>query len=132
MNETNKIMMNRIITTGKPVFPNAPKPAATDSTQQSSFADILNQKINANEGVKFSKHAEERLKSRNITLDAAKMEKLNDAIAKAEQKGVKDSLVLMDNLALVVSVKNKTVITAVNHDELKNNVFTNIDGAVIV
>ena len=132
MNETNKIMMNRIITTGKPVFPTTSKPVGTDSTKQGAFADILKQKITDNDGVKFSKHAEERLKSRNITLDAAKMEKINDAVSRAEQKGVKDSLILMDNLALVVSVKNKTVITAVNNEELKNNVFTNIDGAVIV
>jgi flagellar operon protein len=57
---------------------------------------------------------------------------MKEAVAKAESKGVKDTLVLMDDLAFVVNIRNKTVITAVNSNELKENVFTNIDGAVIV
>jgi len=60
------------------------------------------------------------------------MEQINKAVERADEKGIKESLLVMDNLALVVSVKNKTVITAVNSDELKGNVFTNIDGAVII
>jgi flagellar operon protein len=96
-----------------------------------SFDSILKENMNRTEGLKFSKHAEQRLAARNITLTQVQKDKMNDAVAKAESKGVKDSLVLMDNMAFVVNVRNKTVITAVNSNELKENVFTNIDGAVI-
>lgn len=97
-----------------------------------TFDSVLQKTIGEKEELKFSKHAELRLQSRNITLSAAQKEKMSEAVAKAESKGVKDSLVIMDNLAFVVNVRNKTVITAVNSNELKENVFTNIDGAVIV
>ncbi len=100
--------------------------------QNSGFESVLQKTISDSEGLKFSKHAELRLQARNINLTAAQKEKMNAAVAKAEAKGVKDSLVLMDNMAFVVNVRNKTVITAANNNELKENVFTNIDGAVIV
>ncbi|GMA99758.1 TIGR02530 family flagellar biosynthesis protein [Pelosinus sp. IPA-1] len=85
-------------------------------------------------GVTFSQHALERLQSRNIKLGQAELGKLNDAVEKAAQKGAKESLVFMsnNNLALVVSVKNKTVITAMDGTNTRDNVFTNIDSAVIV
>jgi flagellar operon protein len=113
---------------GRPVI-NTQKPVAQSN---GSFDSVLQKTINEKEGLKFSKHAELRLQARNINLTAAQKEKMSEAVAKAESKGVKDSLVLMDNLAFVVNVRNKTVITAVNSNELKENVFTNIDGAVIV
>jgi flagellar operon protein len=95
-----------------------------------SFGSILQEKISENSGVKFSKHAELRLQTRNIQLTAAQKEKINNAVKKADEKGIRDAMVLVDNVALVVNVKNKTVITAVGSNELKDNVFTNIDGAV--
>jgi flagellar operon protein len=98
---------------------------------QSDFESILKEQVEQQQGVKFSKHAELRLQSRNIQLSDVQKDKINQAVKKAEEKGVRDSLVLMDNMAFVVNVKNKTVITAVNSEELKSNVFTNIDGAVI-
>jgi len=94
------------------------------------FSKILKQKIGTTKGLKFSKHAEMRLQSRNIQLSDAQKDKISKAVNRAEEKGVKDSLILVDNIALVVNIKNKTVITAVNSNELKDNVFTNIDGAV--
>ncbi|MDP4179480.1 MAG: TIGR02530 family flagellar biosynthesis protein [Bacillota bacterium] len=94
------------------------------------FSKVLQDKIKDKDGLKFSKHAEQRLQARNIKLTETQKEKMNEAVNKAEGKGVKDSLVIMDNLAFVVNVKSKTVITAVNNNELKDNVFTNIDGAV--
>lgn len=97
---------------------------------QGNFDKLLQEKINEYSGVKFSKHAELRLQSRNINLTQVQKDKIDQAVKKAEAKGVKDSLVIMDNLAFVVNVKSKTVITAVNSSELKDNVFTNIDGAV--
>jgi flagellar operon protein len=98
--------------------------------QQAGFEKILQDKIQASAELKFSKHAEMRLQTRNILLSQAQKEKIGQAVSKAEAKGVKDSLIMVDNVALVVNVKSKTVITAVNSNELKDNVFTNIDGAV--
>lgn len=95
----------------------------------SDFSQILGQKI---DNVKFSQHAIERLQKRNISLDQEKLAKLNDAVNKAAQKGARESLVLMNDLALVVSVKNRTVITAMDGASMKNNIFTNIDSAVII
>jgi len=95
---------------------------------QSSFQDVLQQEL----GVKFSQHALQRLQSRDIKMGPAELNKLNNAVEKAAQKGAKESLILMNDLALVVSVKNKTVITAMDGASMKDNVFTNIDSAVII
>ena len=96
-----------------------------------SFAEILEQKKLAERGeLKFSKHASERLVSRNIDLSESQKERLNQAVKAAEAKGIKESLVMMDNLAFIVNVKNNTVITAVAGGEEK--IFSNIDGAVVV
>jgi len=96
------------------------------------FGRILQEKLEQSSDIKFSKHAEMRLQARNITLSQAQKDKINEAVRRAEAKGVKDSLVLMDGIAFVINIKNKTVVTAVNNNELKENVFTNIDGAVIL
>ena len=82
--------------------------------------------------MKFSGHAVDRLKTRNIQLNNYDMLRLNDAVNRAEEKGSRDSLVLMDGTAFVVSVKNKTVVTAMAGDQMKDNVFTNIDSTVVV
>ena len=96
-----------------------------------SFAEIFEQKAIAEKGeLKFSKHASERLSSRNIDLSEAQKERLSQAVQAAEAKGIKESLVMMDNLAFIVNVKNSTVITAVAGGGEK--IFSNIDGAVVV
>jgi flagellar operon protein len=82
--------------------------------------------------LKFSAHASQRLQERKISLDQATMTKVNDAIDKAEAKGIEDTLVLTKDAALIVNVKNRTVITAMDRNALVGNVFTNIDGAVVV
>ncbi len=69
--------------------------------------------------LKFSKHAIERLQSRNIELTSKDIEQINQAVNKAEEKGVKEALILMDNKAFIASVKNKTIITAAAEDQLK-------------
>jgi flagellar operon protein len=94
------------------------------------FENFLQQAIDKSNGVKFSKHAEMRMQARNIDLTQVQKEKINNAVSKAQQKGVKDSLVILDDMAFVVNVNSKTVITAVNNNELKENIFTNIDGAI--
>ena len=96
-----------------------------------SFSEILEQKKIAERGeLKFSKHASERLVSRNIDLSESQKERLNHAVKAAEAKGIKESLVMMDNLAFIINVKNNTVVTAVTGGEEK--IFSNIDGAVVV
>lgn len=83
------------------------------------------------EAVRFSAHAQTRMQSRQIALEAGQLQRLDGAVQQAASKGSRDALVLMDNLAMVVSVKNRTVVTVVERDDLKQNVFTNIDSAVI-
>ncbi|SES67515.1 flagellar operon protein [Natronincola peptidivorans] len=96
------------------------------------FNQLLQQHIEKNAELKFSKHATERLQQRNIHLSKQDLSKLNNAIDNAAKKGIKETLIIMDNRAFIASVKNKTVITAAVEDQLKDNVFTNIDGAVII
>jgi flagellar operon protein len=101
---------------------------AVEGAPERSFEDVL---IKETESLKISKHAQQRLESRNIQLDQADMEKLQTAVEKAEQKGAQESLVLLRDLAFVVSIRNRTIVTAMNGDLLKDNVFTNIDSAVV-
>ena len=82
--------------------------------------------------LKFSTHAFQRLRDRKIAIDPITMAKVNDAVDRAEAKGIQDTLVLTKDSALIVSVKNRTVITALDRDLISGNVFTNIDGAVII
>lgn len=93
-----------------------------------SFQEILEQKSS----VKFSKHAAGRLMDRNISLTGEQLARLNDGAKKAEQKGIKDSLVIVDEFAFIVNVPNHTVVTAMHSAETTENVFTNINGAVIM
>ena len=96
-----------------------------------SFQEILSEKKNAQDvnNLKFSKHANARLQTRGIDLSAEQMERLENGTSKAREKGIQESLVMVDNLAFIVNVKNNTVITAVN--DTTDSIFTNIDGAVI-
>lgn len=86
----------------------------------------------AAEGVKFSNHAIERMRTRGISYSPEDISKLSDAISRAAAKGSKDSLVLMNDSALIVSVKNNTVVTVMDKNALKENVFTNIDSTVVL
>ncbi|MBR6665961.1 MAG: flagellar protein [Lachnospiraceae bacterium] len=97
-----------------------------------SFQDILNTKKERAESLKFSKHASLRLEQRGIRLSDRQMERLSNGTKQAEQKGIRDSLVIVDELAFIVNVPKNTVITAMDSTETNSNVFTNIDGAVIM
>lgn len=116
------------------ITPNLKKPMVQKDIKNNGekFSEIFNREINTNKELKFSKHALERLSNRQISLSPEKIEKLNNAVDKADAKGSKESLILMDDLAFVVSIKNKMVITAVDGNSMKDNVFTNIDSAVII
>lgn len=100
-----------------------------------SFQDILSSKTEGTKEageVKFSKHAASRLVDRNIELTKEQVERLNQGTAKAGAKGINESLVIVDSLAFIVNIPNHTVITAMDQTETNENVFTNIDGAVII
>ncbi len=84
------------------------------------------------QGVKFSNHAVDRMMSRGIQFSKADIQKLNEVVDKAAAKGSRDSLVLMGDSALIVSVKNKTVVTVMDKANMKENVFTNIDSTIVM
>lgn len=95
--------------------------------------DAVKQNLAASmDGVKFSNHAVERMQSRGISFNKADMDRLTDAVGRAAAKGSKDTLVLMNDAALIVSVKNKTVVTVMDQAALKENVFTNIDSTIVM
>lgn len=103
------------------------------STDGRSFQEILESSQNRSAGeVKFSKHAAGRLADRNIELTSGQMERLQEGTQRAQQKGIKESLVIVDQLAFIVNIPNNTVVTAMNHKDAAENIFTNIDGAVII
>jgi flagellar operon protein len=117
--------------------------AGTDATNAPdvlggpSFRDVLKgtikpQTSDAVESLKFSNHAVERMFSRGIRLQPSDMSRLESAVQKAEQKGSKDTLVLMGQTAFIVNVKNKTVVTAMDQNQMKENVFTNIDSTIVL
>ncbi len=105
-----------------------------DITPQVSFEEVLRQKQAASfiQPLKFSKHAAMRLQNRNINLSKEQGERLLSGVQKAGQKGIQDSLVVVDSLAFIVNVPNQTVVTALDKSEAEGNIFTNIDGAVIM
>lgn len=104
---------------------------ATGQTSNSPFAQVLDQKL-PSQGVKFSQHAQDRLRARNISFSANDLANLEGAVNSVAQKGGKESLVMMGDSALVVSIKNRTVVTAMDRTQMKGNVFTNIDSAVVI
>jgi flagellar operon protein len=101
-----------------------------DTASGQSFAEALAQ-AGGPEPLQFSRHALARVQRRGIELDSATLGRLSEGVGRAAGKGSRDSLVLVDGTAFVVSVSNRTVITAVGSEHMKDNVFTNIDSAVI-
>lgn len=99
-----------------------------------SFEEILKQKqdVTGSSELKFSKHAAMRLEDRNINLSEEQNERLESGVRKASEKGIRESLVIVDSLAFIVNVPNKTVVTAMDRNESDDNVYTNIDGAVVM
>ena len=96
------------------------------STESQSFGEIFKE---ASSTLRFSKHASRRLETRNISMTDTQRARLEAATIQAKAKGMKESLVMVDNLAFIVNVKSNTVVTAVN--DMEQGVFTNIDGAII-
>ncbi len=109
--------------------------ASPESTQNGeSFAEALQRKLDEKQGgVEFSKHAIQRLEERSIDLtEGNTLERLNKGVEIAADKGSSETLVLVDQTAFVVSVKNNKVITTMSNEDLMGNIFTNIDSTVII
>ena len=114
---------------------NAPKEEKAQATRTSeglSFGQIFSQKSIEENGLKFSKHASFRLSDRGIEMTQGQVSRLNEGARKAAEKGIKDSLVLVDDMAFIVNIPNQTVVTAMDSTETIENVFTHINGAVIM
>jgi flagellar operon protein len=107
--------------------------ARRPGTDGPAFDQLLQQRLAATDSqpLRLSGHALERLNQRGIPVDAATMARLSEGVSKAAAKGSRDALVMVDSTAFVVSVRNRTVITAVGADNMRDRVFTNIDSAVI-
>ena len=133
--QVNRNMIAKPIQGNTPVNApaNTPVNAPVNAHEGGDFRSIMESVSAGNRAVQFSKHANMRLNARNIHLYGEQMRRIEDGIARAQGKGIRDSLVLVDNIALVVNVANKVVVTALSQQEhQQDQVFTNIDGAVIV
>jgi flagellar operon protein len=116
------------------------QPVEIPPTSSPSFRSVLESaaasqraaNATTSEPLRFSAHAMQRLQSRNISLTSDDVTKMNAMADKAAAKGAKNSLFIVRDVAMVVSIKNRTVITAVDSDSMKENVFTNIDSAAII
>ncbi|GAB6180194.1 hypothetical protein JCM14036_15130 [Desulfotomaculum defluvii] len=122
-------------------MPQKLNPAQTKKTAQTNqanqwnnvtFDDLLHRELVKQQEVKLSAHAEKRLKERNISLSHEDYLKINNAVQQAAAKGSRDSLILYRDMALVTSITNRTVVTAVDGKNMQDHVFTNIDSAVII
>ena len=122
------------ITTGTAQLPFTEKAntAAPTNHEGFTFKQLLEQNLKVNGGVEFSKHAVTRVEQRNIQLDFNSLQRLNEGVKIAQQKGLDDTLILIDKTAFIVSAQNNKVITTVSEADLTGNVFTNIDGTVIM
>lgn len=122
--------VSSVVTTGLgQVTPKRPQ-SATEN--QEDFRALLQQKISEDSKLTFSKHAANRVVERNVEISDDTINKLSEGVRLAQEKGLNDTLILVDSAAYIVNAKNGTVITTVPSEELKNNVFTNIDGTVIM
>jgi flagellar operon protein len=93
-----------------------------------NFEEVLN----SEKKLKFSAHAQKRMESRNITINSDEMKKIEESVAKLRNKGCQDSVILSQDRAYVISIKNNTVVTIVDEGSLKDSVFTNIDSMTLV
>lgn len=120
------------------LYPIGNFPQSNDVSQKSNkdtlnkFEEILKSEINKKDNFTISNHAAKRLEDRNIKLTETDINNINEGINMADKKGSKDSLILYKDMALVTSIKNRTIITAINKAEAKGNVFTNIDSVVLL
>lgn len=122
--------MRMPVVTGVPTSPEAVR--SSQPQTGTSFRDVLEQEAQKTTELSFSRHAAGRVAERGIEISRTGMERLEEGLRMAREKGLNDTLILMDGSAFIVSVQNGTVITAMPSQELNGRVFTNIDGTVIL
>lgn len=128
------LKFNFPIVTGKPQ-PEQTQKADTDAgdiAEKDSFKSILTDMLRKNSEVNFSKHAVKRAVDHNIELTDENLSRLNEGVKMASEKNLEEPLILVGRTAFLVNIPNNTVITAVDSSDMKGNVFTNIDGTVII
>lgn len=104
--------------------------AANQTLNTMSFEQVYNRI--ANQGVNLSKHAYNRIKTRNIEFSESQFKQLSKAMEQAKQKGIKDALIMFDNKMIIANVKNNTIVTIANKSDLNEDIITNIDGAILL
>ncbi|MBK7090850.1 MAG: flagellar biosynthesis protein [bacterium] len=102
-----------------------------ESEQKSVGTSRRTQEGVSGEGLTFSKHLNDRISRRHLDMGPERLARLTDAVDRASDKGARDSVVLLDNLALLVNVPSRTVVTAMETEKMKHGVFTNIDAVVV-
>ncbi len=127
----NRLIVNRPIKPNKQNDKVDNKENNNLKKSKSPFKKIFKDKLN-NSKIEFSKHAKKRLAKRDINLNKAQLQKLQKGVKKADTKGAQDSLILVDDVAYIVSVKNNKVVTAIDGENMKEKVFTNIDSTVMM
>lgn len=116
----------------KPAVPKVPAAAGERQQVQQPFGKVLSESLKENQQVRFSAHALRRLEERNVALNEDTLHRLDSGLRQLDAKGSRNSVIFLDDTAFVVSVKNKTVVTAVQKEHQQENVFTNIDSVAIV
>lgn len=113
--------------------PQVQKQTQTQGAQDAGvpFLSVLQQKLELGSNTAFSKHAVSRVHERHIDVSDQNLERLNQGMQLAQQKGLRDALILIDQNAYIVNASAGKVIT-VDGEATHGSVFTNIDGTVIV
>ena len=131
INNNRYNLNDSIIRQMEKVAPKTPKSVGTENlVSGKTFQEIFEKQ--SKQSISFSKHANQRTEERNINITQNDLSRLEDACTKADQKGIKDALVVMENSAFIINTPSRVVITALDKNEMKSNVFTNIDGAVFL
>ncbi|MEG0978672.1 MAG: TIGR02530 family flagellar biosynthesis protein [Oscillospiraceae bacterium] len=109
------------------------KAQASKTEAGEDFKSVLQKELQKNaQGLNFSKHAMQRINERQIEIEPKMLEQMTNAVEHAEEKGIKDALILGEQAAFIVNVPSKTVITTMNNQEMRENIITNIDGTVLL
>lgn len=129
-----RLNINFPIVSGNPLIEQTQKvdTDVNENADKDSFKSILTEMLRKNSEVNFSKHAVKRAIDHNIELTDDNLSRLNEGVKMASEKNLEEPLILVGNTAFLVNIPNNTVITAVDSSDMKGNVFTNIDGTVII
>lgn len=130
--EDMKLSFYTPVVTGNPQAAPAGHAKAGEAAETTNFADVLSETLSKNSSVNFSKHAVKRAVEHNIDLDDESISRLNEGVRIAGEKKLEEPLILVGSTAFLVNIPHNTVITAVDSGNMKGNVFTNIDGTVII